>query len=99
MDKIRFDLSQLNEEGLTGPPDGLRSLDYEFCIPADEKSLKEVRSVDPEILLMAGSKGRIGCSKEEYLCIGNTHRKDYKNILLRLASLNYIREIRQCDFE
>ena len=34
--KISFDLAALNEDGLYGPPDGLRALDYEFCIPAQE---------------------------------------------------------------
>ena len=31
--KIRFDLSVLDDSGLYGPADGLRALDYEFCIP------------------------------------------------------------------
>ena len=33
--KITFSSDQLDQEGLTGPPDGLRALDYEFCIPGD----------------------------------------------------------------
>ena len=35
LSKITFPLDQLNQEGLMGPPDGLRALNYEFCIPGD----------------------------------------------------------------
>ncbi|MCK5191008.1 MAG: hypothetical protein KAR12_13230, partial [Methylococcales bacterium] len=35
-DKIEFDITKLNQQGLYGPADGLRSLSYEFCIPAEE---------------------------------------------------------------
>ena len=46
-EKIRFDLEILNEDGLYGPADGLRALDYEFCIPADDTARDEVTSIDP----------------------------------------------------
>src|SRR6476619_5023653 len=36
-EKIRLDLSGLREDGLYGPPDGLRALAYEFCIPARQE--------------------------------------------------------------
>jgi hypothetical protein len=35
--KITFDLEQLNENGLYGPPGGLRALHYEFCIPGSRE--------------------------------------------------------------
>jgi hypothetical protein len=47
--KIRFDLSGLNPDGLYGPPDGLRSLSYELCIPARQDLVDEVRAIDPTI--------------------------------------------------
>lgn len=97
--KISFDLGQLNSEGLYGPPDGRRALDYEFCIPADPACEAQVKAIDPTILIYYGSKGRIGCSKEEYLCIGNTHKPEFKKVLLTLAGLPYIKQINQCFFE
>jgi hypothetical protein len=97
--KIAFDLNQLNADGLYGPPGGLRALDYEFCIPADPACEAQVKALDPTILIVFGSKGRIGCRPEEYLCIGNTHQPEYKRVLLSLASLPFIMQIRQCFFE
>ncbi len=45
--KITFDINTINEDGLYGPPDGLRALDYEFCIPATAAASAEVRRIDP----------------------------------------------------
>jgi hypothetical protein len=97
--KITFDLGQLSEAGLYGPPAGLRALDYEFCIPADSTLEAQVKAIDPTIVVFTGSKGRIGCTEEEYLCIGNTHQPDFKNVLHKLASLPYVKQIKQCFFE
>lgn len=97
--KITFDLEHLNAQGLYGPPGGLRALDYEFCIPADPALEAQVKAIDPTIVIHAGSKGRIGCTKEEFLCIGNTHQPDFKEILLKLASLPDVKQIKQCFFE
>jgi hypothetical protein len=36
--KIDVDLANVNSEGLRGPPDGLRAVHYEFCIPAGEEN-------------------------------------------------------------
>ena len=35
-DKVRFDLGAIGADGLEGPPDGRRAVDYEFCVPAEE---------------------------------------------------------------
>ncbi len=99
LDKIHFDLSQLNEDGLHGPPDGLRSLSYEFCIPAEESFVAEVQSIDSTLVIHKDSPGRIGCSDDEYLCVGSTHQKNYREVLLKLASLEYIQKIEQSFFE
>jgi hypothetical protein len=45
--KIRFDLSGFNQDGLYSPPDGLRALAYEFCIPARQDLADAVRAIDP----------------------------------------------------
>ena len=97
--KISFNLGQLNNEGLYGPPGGLRALDYEFCFPADPDFEAQVKAIDPTIVIFPGSKGRVGCTQREKLCIGNTHQSEFKAVLLRLASLPYVQQIKQCFFE
>jgi hypothetical protein len=99
MEKIRFDLSLLNDDGLYGPPDGLRALHYEFCIPAAESYVEQVRAIDPTVEVMRGSRGRIGCSEEQYLCVGSTHQPGFREVLARLAELPFIERIEQTDWE
>lgn len=98
-DKIRFDLATLDDRGLYGPPDGLRSLDYEFCIPADAAAVSEVLGIDPTLRIHRDSPGRIGCSSVEFLCIGNTDQGDFRAVLIRLAELPYVERIEQAYFE
>lgn len=94
-DKINFDLSVISEEGLIGPPDGLRSLSYEFCLPKNEQYLAEVQAIAPRIQVYPNSRGRIGCNSGQYLCIGDTHEPGWREILLQLADLEYIEKINQ----
>lgn len=94
LQKINFDLSQISPAGLIGPPDGLRSLSYEFCIPATEKHLNEVRSINPAIQI-SRSRGRIGCTKDQYLCIGETHTPQWREVLMAIAKLDYVQRIDQ----
>lgn len=94
LQKITFDLSQISPDGLIGPPDGLRSLSYEFCIPATEKHLSEVRSINPSIQV-SRSRGRIGCTKAQYLCIGETHTPQWREVLMAIAKLDYVQRIDQ----
>jgi len=97
--KITFDISKINEEGLIGDSNSWRSLDYEFCIPKGEKYEQEVKEIDPSIMIHLNSKGRINCSKQENLCIGNTHQKNFDSILFRLAGLDYVKRIDRCFYE
>ena len=99
LSKITFPLDQLNEEGLMGPPDGLRALDYEFCIPGDAAHAAQVRDIDPTLRIFIHSRGRIGCGPGEYLCVGSTHQPGFRTVLRRLASLPYVRRIDQAFFE
>ncbi|MCB0586424.1 MAG: hypothetical protein KDD06_14025 [Phaeodactylibacter sp.] len=98
MQKIRFDLSQLDENGLLGPENGKVALDYEFCIPQKGQYRQEVERIDPSLKIQT-AKGRIGCSRDQYLCLGNTHQKNYKEVLYRLARLSYIERIERTFFE
>ena len=57
--KIHFDLSVFDEDGLYGPPGGLRAAAYEFCIPAHDEMAAQVASIDPTIQVYASSPGRV----------------------------------------
>ena len=92
-EKIRLDLSALDEDGLYGPADGLRALHYEFCIPATAAHAAEVRAIDPSVGVLPSSPGRIGCGEGRHLCVGSTHQSDFRRVLLRLARLPYIDRI------
>ncbi len=98
-DKITFDLSALNADGLIGPPDGLRAVSYEFCIPDTETHRAEVRAIDPTVEFQGGSPGRIGCGPDQCLCIGMTHQPGFRRILRNLAECRYIERIDPCFFE
>ncbi|PSN15038.1 hypothetical protein C7293_08870 [filamentous cyanobacterium CCT1] len=98
-DKIAFDLSSLDENGLYGPPDGKRSLDYEFCIPVGDAYAQAVGAIDPSVQLYPQSRGRIGCGEGEVLAIGNTNQADHDTVLIELANLDYIERIQPVDWE
>ena len=96
--KVEIDLSVLDANGLRGPADGKVSIAYEFVIPNTDQCKAEVRSIDPTVQFMAGSQGRIGAGKHQFLCVGET-REGYREILHSLAELPYIERIIQCYFE
>jgi len=98
-EKIEFDITKLNQQGLYGSPDGLRSLSYEFCIPADEYFVSIIHNIDPEIKIYRHSPGRVACTPAEYLCIGDTYNKPYQKIFNELAELSFIKRIIQSVFE
>ena len=98
-DKIALDLSTLDDRGLRGPRNGLRSMSYEFCIPAGERYATEVQRIDPTVEVMRGSRGRIGCTKSQYLCVGNTGQHGYHQVLEQLAGLDYTSRIVESTFE
>ncbi|AMO58530.1 hypothetical protein [Endozoicomonas montiporae] len=99
MDKIQFDLNRLDELGLQGQPDSLLALSYEFCIPDNINYVSEVMAIDPTVVVYKQSPGRIGCTEQEYLCIGNTATDDYLEVLKNLSKLRYVKEIREAFFE
>jgi heat shock protein HslJ len=96
---IRFDLGRLNADGLQGPPDGLRALHYEYCIPDRPEAIQAVTAIDPTLQIQGGSPGRVGCGAGELLCLGHTHQTDHRAVLERLAALAFVAEIREAFFE
>lgn len=97
--KIEFDLTQLDANGLRGPPDGKVSVSYEFCIPNTPQCKAEVKAIDQTVQFMPGSRGRIGATKNQCLCIGSTHQNDYLGVLRALSELTYVDRIIECHFE
>ena len=97
--KIGFNINALDKEGLMGPEGGKTALNYEFCIPADNSYVGKIRQIDPSIKIHRKSKGRIACSKAEWLCIGNTHQEYAKSKLQRLAAYDFIKRIERAYFE
>lgn len=90
--KIGFDLRQLDDDGLYGPPDGKVARMYEFCIPDRPDAVAEVREIDGTVELTA-SRGRIGCTDGELLAVGNTAQPNWLDVLTRLAQLDYVERI------
>jgi hypothetical protein len=91
--KINFDTAAISAAGLEGPPDGLVAVSYEFCIPATSEAIAEVQRMDPSAHCTIGSHGRIGCTKDEALCIGSTEQVGWLDVLNALAALPYVARI------
>jgi len=90
--KIRFDLSRISNDGLIGEKDNLRSISYEFCIPATEQALTQIQAID-STLKHSRSPGRIRCKSDQYLVIGDTHKSNWREILTNLANLDDVQRI------
>ena len=100
LSKISLDLKQFNDDGYRERPKGeFSSTNYEFCIPGNDETAKEVMAIDPTIGVYKTSKGRSGCTDKEWLCIGSTRQANFKNVILKLASLSYIRKISETFWE
>jgi hypothetical protein len=96
---ITFDLAAIDAAGLTGPPDGKVAVAYEYCIPATDAAAAEVRAVDPTARPMPGSPGRIGCRPGWWLVTGSTAQPGWRDVLRRLAALDYVARIDRAYFE
>lgn len=95
LNKITFDISQISTDGLIGSSGAKRYLSYEFCIPANKQAVEAIQTIDPTINIYRQSSGRIGCQDSQYLCIGETDNKQWKQILLSIAQLDYVERIDQ----
>jgi hypothetical protein len=96
---IGFDLGRLDDRGLRGPPGGLTSLDYEYCIPDAPAYRDQVSAIDPSARFLPGSRGRIGCGSGQVLVLGNTHQPWFRQVLQALAELPFVERIAECVFE
>lgn len=94
--KIGFDTSTLDASGLRN---GEVALDYEYCIPATPAAEADVRKIDPDVRLMKQSRGRIGCSPTQWLCISTTHHPDWQKRLEGIAALSFVERIIETHYE
>ena len=97
--KVKIDFKQLDENGLSGPANGKVAVNYEFCIPGDEKTWKKVLAIDSTAALYKESKGRSACTDTQWLVIGSTHQKNYQRVLYELASLPFVTRITETFWE
>lgn len=97
--KIKIDFNKLDNDGLSGPPDGKVAVNYEFCIPAEERYWLEVKKIDATAEKHARSAGRSNCGKTTWLVIGSTHQKNHRRVLYDLAALPYIQKIEPTFWE
>jgi len=97
--KLSFDIQHLDSDGLQGKKGAKRSLSYEYCIIDTPQLRTTITSIDPSSRFIKGSPGRSGCSAEEALVLGNTHQKNFAEILNTLSQLKEIQMIRETHFE
>ena len=88
---------ELNSQGLIGDTGSYRAISYEFCIPRNDAYVDVVKEIEPNIQIQRSS-GRIGCTKEELLCLGHTDTH-YQRTFRKLTSLPYINRIQESFFE
>lgn len=97
--KLSFDIQHLDSDGLKGKKGAKRSLSYEYCILDTPKLRTTITSIDPSSKFIKGSPGRSGCSANEVLVLGDTHQKNFAEILNALSQLKEIKMIRETHFE
>jgi hypothetical protein len=68
-------------------------------VPGEPAFLEAVRVIDPSVTLYPDSPGRMGCTDDQVLAIGNTHQPNAALILMELANLDYIERIDRVDWE
>jgi hypothetical protein len=95
LEKIKFDLEKIGTDGLNRAK---TPVEYEFCLPANREVFDNLKKIDPTLKKMKG-KGRVGCTNDEWLVMGNTRQKNWKTSLINLAKTPEIREIREVFWE
>ncbi len=96
--KIKFDVGQLDKEGLAGGEDGKYSITYEFCIPDTKTYRGKVKKIDNTVVF-TNSPGRSMCGKNQILCMGNTHQPNAVKVLNKLSALSFVEKINETFFE
>lgn len=97
--KIQLDFRSLDAEGLRGPASGKVAVNYEFCVPKNDKYWAKVQKTDPTARKYESGKGRINCSDQHWLVVGSTNQKNYQRVLYELAALPYVNRIEEVFWE
>lgn len=98
LNKIGFDISTIDENGLRGPANGKTSVAYEFCILSRQTAWLEVQKIDPSLKFNSGP-GRIACAKDYWCILGTTSGKDWEARLIGIAKLASIKKIEETVWE
>jgi hypothetical protein len=96
INKIHFNYNAVDEAGMKH--EGV-AVDYEFCIPAKDVYAKRVQHIEPKAIILSDSKGRSGCSDDEWLCIVSNHDGTWKKKLFGMASLPFVEKIQETFYE
>ena len=96
MHKVHFDYTNLDAGGFRN---GISHVDYEFCIPREDKALEQVRKIEPDVKVMKSSRGRIGCTDQQWLCIVSTADDEWKKKLEQIATLSFVQRIEETFYE
>ena len=98
LEKIKFDLSKIDENGLRGPSGGQTSVDFEFCIPAEKARWEAVLAIDPALKKNPGA-GRVGCKSGQWCILGSTGGQGWRDRLTAIAKLGFVAEIQETFWE
>jgi hypothetical protein len=94
-EKIRFDLKKVDADGLEGPPDGKRPVDYQFCVPNNLDTRMAVIELDPGARFESEVAGRAGCTTDEILVFASTEGPNWRGRVYAIAALPYVKSIRR----
>src|SRR5690606_12513649 len=98
VEKIKFELADIDKRGLIGNENNKTGLDFEFCVPNQPEKIKEVLAIDAS-LKQQPIKGRSNCNDQFVLFTGSTYNKDFKDLLCKISQLEYIKEINRTYWE
>ena len=98
-EKVHINFKKLDQDGLAGTKEGKVAVNYEFCLPAEEKYWKKVQKIDKTAQKFIGSNGRSGCTKVQWLIVGSTHQPHFQRVIYELAALPYVTQIQETFWE
>ena len=100
LQKIGFDLTQFDDEGLLNTNEGKRSIIYEYCIPRAQQAVSMLSTIDFSIEVKTDTSGsKVSCNSDEALALGSSHQDSFKAIVVKIASLPFVRKIEQSRLE
>lgn len=98
---VKFDLERFDEDGLIGPADGKRSVDYSYFIPNKPQYIEEVKAIDPSYQERHAPQElkRLACDDDCIFIKGTTHQENFLEILYNLSQLEYMSQIHEIIYK